>query len=77
MGSEMQEIYQLRFWLAKISPLIWRRFLVNATSTIRYMDKSCSITASFNHNLIVFAGAKIRCQSYSEQLILRGGHFNK
>ena len=34
MSSEGTEIYQLRFWLNKISPLIWRRFLVKSKSSI-------------------------------------------
>ena len=33
MNLEAQKIYQLRFWLNRISPLIWRRFLVNAKNT--------------------------------------------
>lgn len=32
MSLEM-EAYQVRFWLTQISPLIWRRFLVNPSST--------------------------------------------
>lgn len=35
------------------------------------MDKICSVAASFNHDLIMFTGAKIVCQSYGEQLNLR------
>jgi len=26
-------LYQIRFWITRISPLIWRRFLVNSQST--------------------------------------------
>ena len=40
------EVYQIRFWLTKISPLIWRRFLVNPQS--RRPDK----TGGMLYNLI-------------------------
>lgn len=33
MNLEIREVYQIRFWLNKLSPLIWRRFLINPQCT--------------------------------------------
>ena len=33
MNLEIREVYQIRFWLNQLSPLIWRRFLINPQYT--------------------------------------------
>ena len=34
MSGLLPEIYQFRIWLKGISPMIWRRFLVKANTSI-------------------------------------------
>ena len=33
MNLEIREVYHIRFWLNKLSPLIWGRFLINPQCT--------------------------------------------
>ncbi len=49
MSLEGSEIYQLRFWLNKISPLIWRRFLVKSKSSIADLHHLIQISIGWDN----------------------------
>ncbi|MBF0301376.1 MAG: hypothetical protein HQK51_21910 [Oligoflexia bacterium] len=44
MDSLIPEIYKIRFWLKGISPMIWRRLLINNTTSIADFHHIIQIT---------------------------------
>ncbi len=46
------EVYQLRIWIRKISPQIWRRLLVRSDSTIVQFHDTLQIAFGWNDECI-------------------------
>ncbi len=50
MSLEGSEIYQLRFWLNKVSPLISRRFLVKSESNLADLHYLIQISMGWDNS---------------------------
>ena len=49
MDLDESEIYQLRFWLNKVSPFIWRRFLVKSKSSVADLHHLIQVSMGFDN----------------------------
>lgn len=48
--SDSVHVYQLKVWILKISPMVWRRLLVRSDSTIADLHYIIQIAIGWNDN---------------------------
>jgi hypothetical protein len=57
LSKEETEVYQLRFWLREVSPMIWRRFLMKSDSTVADLHYCIQIamgwSSTYLHQFII------------------------